>query len=225
MARRLAHEPVTRIAGERSFWNGVFSVSADVLDPRPDSEAVIGAVLAHVSASGVRGSSLRIADLGTGSGVLLVSLLQELPLAVGIGIDISAAAITVARSNARRNGVAERALFAVGDWSQALAGPFDLVVSNPPYIRSGDIAGLDPDVRDFDPQLALDGGVDGLAAYRQILGDFDRVATRGSLFLEVGHDQAAAVSALAATVNARGRQIAVSRDLAGRDRCVAVLAR
>jgi release factor glutamine methyltransferase len=195
--RRRAHEPVSRIVGTREFWSLPLAVTPDVLDPRPDTETVVTAALAALDARGPRAAVRRIADLGTGSGALLLALLSELPNAHGVGTDRSLAALAVARENARRLTLAERARFVAGDYGTALAGGLDLVVSNPPYIRTADIAGLAPEVRDHDPRLALDGGTDGLDAYRAIAADAPRLlAPGGILAVEIGADQADAVVAL-----------------------------
>jgi release factor glutamine methyltransferase len=157
------------------------------LVPRPDTETLVESALALVDARGWRGRALRIGDLGTGSGALLLALLSELPRAFGVGTDISTAALRVARDNALRLGLAERAAFVACTFGAALAGDFDLVVSNPPYIASSDIAALDPEVRDYDPPIALDGGADGLNAYRTLAADAQRLlGSGGHLVVELG---------------------------------------
>jgi release factor glutamine methyltransferase len=192
--RRLAGEPVWRILGEREFWGLTFTLSPATLVPRPDSETVVAAALKAVP---VAERPHRVLDLGTGSGCLLVAILHERPAWFGIGVDRSWAAADAARGNAVRNRVGGRARFVVGDWAQALLGPFDLVVSNPPYIPSADVAGLDREVREHDPGAALDGGWDGLDAYRAILDDAPRLlAPGGALVLELGIGQAEDVTAL-----------------------------
>jgi release factor glutamine methyltransferase len=214
--RRLAREPVGRILGAREFWGLPFELSPETLEPRPDSETVVAAALGCFAD---RGAPLRVLDLGTGSGILLVALLHELPGAWGVGADRSHAALTTARRNAWRNGVGERAAFVAGDWSDALAGRFDLIVSNPPYIPTADIAALSPEVRDHDPRAALDGGRDGLAAYRAILADVERLmAARSVLVVETGAGQAQSVTELA---SAHGFRVhAIANDLSGRSRAV-----
>ena len=159
--RRLAGEPVARIVGYKEFWSLPLRVDAATLVPRPETETVVEAALAALDMDGPRSRKLHIADLGTGSGALILALLSELPNAFGVGTDASTKALVVARDNARRL-AQTRARFVACDMAAALRGPFDAIVSNPPYIASGDIAALAPDVRDFDPHLALDGGTDGL---------------------------------------------------------------
>jgi release factor glutamine methyltransferase len=196
-ARRLAREPVARIVGVKEFWGLPLRVSPDVLVPRPETETVVETALAALDREGERVRPLRIADLGTGSGALLLALLSELPNAFGVGTDLSVAALAVARDNAERLGLAARAAFVAGDFAVALAGPFDLAVANPPYVASGELAQVAPEVRDHDPRLALDGGPDGLQAYRAIAADLPRLlGTRGHMVIEVGAGQAPAVAAL-----------------------------
>lgn len=212
-ARRLKREPVSRILGYREFWDLDLAVSPDVLVPRPETETVIEAALDFVVRGGLRQEKLRILDIGTGTGALLLALLQELPNAIGIGTDISAAAIAVARGNAERNKLEARASFVVCNVADGVAGPFDLVVSNPPYIPHDEIATLMPEVRDYDPPLALDGGVDGLDAYRAIARDAQRLlAPGGRLIVELGIGEEPAVAALfgraGMTVNAARADLA-----------------
>ncbi|KMO27620.1 SAM-dependent methyltransferase, partial [Methylobacterium tarhaniae] len=171
-----AGEPVARIIGAWEFWGLPFGLSSDTLVPRPDTETLVEAALGLGLGPD---APHRLADLGTGSGCILVALLTEWPQAVGLGIDRSPGACVTARANAARNGVADRAAFAVGDWASALSGPFDVVVANPPYIASEVIAGLSGEVRDHDPRLALDGGADGLDAYRTILAQVPRLLAPG----------------------------------------------
>lgn len=200
-ARRVRREPMAYILGEREFWGLPFKVSPAVLVPRPDSETVIEAAVALLPD---RGRALRILDLGLGSGCLLLTLLREFPQASGVGLDASSEALAVARENAAALGVAERATLLEGDWRRSdwarpLGGPFDLVVSNPPYIVAGDIDGLIPEVARFEPVLALDGGADGLAAHRAIAAALGGLIARGGIVLfEVGEGQAAAVAELLA---------------------------
>jgi release factor glutamine methyltransferase len=219
-SRRLTGEPVARILGVKEFWGLSFAVTPAVLVPRPETETVVEAALARLDAAGARERPLRIADLGTGSGAILVALLHELAQAFGIGTDCSVGAIETARENARRLGFAARAAFVACDFGTALGGGFDLVVTNPPYIASAEIATLAREVRDFDPVTALDGGADGLAAYRAIPADAGRLLAPGAfLVMEIGVGQAEAVSALAAAAGLTA--IAATADLAGIPRVVA----
>ncbi|WP_448191703.1 peptide chain release factor N(5)-glutamine methyltransferase [Azospirillum sp. sgz301742] len=216
IARRATREPVSRILGERAFWSLELSLNADTLDPRPDTETIVEAALEAISDPT---APLRILDLGTGSGCILLALLAELPNATGLGIDLSPSAVDAAAGNAVRNGLADRARFQTGNWGEGLAGRFDLVVSNPPYIPSSDIASLDPEVREHDPLRALDGGADGLDAYRAIAAQLPGLLVPGGVAaLEVGMDQAAAVAALMETHGVR--VTGVFRDLGGIERCV-----
>jgi release factor glutamine methyltransferase len=190
--RRCRFEPVSRILGSREFYGRSFRVTPDVLDPRADTETLIGAAL------GLKGKgALRILDLGTGSGVIAVTLLAELPEATAVASDLSAAALAVAEGNAEALGVADRASFVQANWFEGIGGKFDLIVSNPPYIPLGDIAGLAPDVREFDPSRALDGGPDGLEAYRRLAsGAGAYLAPSGRVVLEIGAGQENAVNEL-----------------------------
>lgn len=192
--RRAGREPLSHITGSREFWSRPFRVSRDVLDPRPDTETLIEAALAL---RGDLGPTPRLADFGVGSGSILLTLLAEWPEATGVGIDLSEAALGVARSNAEALGVAARARLERRSWGAGLAGPFDLIVSNPPYIPSREIEGLEPEVRDHEPRLALDGGADGLLAYRGLFPHAARLlAPAGWLLLEIGRGQGPAVRAL-----------------------------
>jgi release factor glutamine methyltransferase len=197
--RRIAGEPVARIIGLKEFWGVPLRLSPETLVPRPDTETVVEASLQILRAESRCGSPLRIADLGTGSGAILLALLSELPKAFGVGTDISVPALRTARDNARQLGFLARAAFVACDYAAAVSGPFDLVVSNPPYIRSVDIADLAAEVRDHDPHRALDGGIDGLDAYRLIAPEATRLlAPGGALVVEVGHDQSNDVQGLMA---------------------------
>lgn len=215
LRRRVAREPMAYILGRREFWSLDFAVTSATLTPRPDSETLVAAVLDEV---GDRAAPLRLVDFGTGTGCLLLALLSELPAAEGTGIDIDAAALDVARDNAALLGLASRTRFVQGEWGRSLAGPFDIVVSNPPYIRSGDLAALAPELR-YEPRLALDGGADGLAAYRALIPDAARLLSPGGLLaLEIGEGQGPSVEALLA---AQGlRPLGARRDLADIERCV-----
>jgi release factor glutamine methyltransferase len=208
--RRAAREPLALITGRREFWSLDLAVSAATLIPRADSETLIEAALAALPD---RARVRRILDLGTGTGCLLLAALSEFPAAFGIGTDRSAAAATLARDNAAMLGMADRAAFVCTDWAGALAGRFDLILSNPPYIRSGDLAGLMPEVARHEPAAALDGGPDGLNAYRRILPELPRrLAAGGVAVLELGAGQQAAVAALA---RAAGFASTPRADLAG----------
>jgi release factor glutamine methyltransferase len=218
--RRLAGEPVARILGVKEFWGLPLSLTPATLVPRPDTETIVEAALDLLRMEYEDDHPLRIADIGTGSGAILLALLSEKPDAFGIGTDISEAALRTAKANAGQLGLASRTAFVACDYVSALSGAFDLIVSNPPYIRSGDIDALAVEVRDHDPRRALDGGLDGLDAYRRIAPEAVRLlAPRGSLILEVGHDQSAAVEALIATA---GLSLpgAPKADLAGIRRAV-----
>lgn len=208
--RRLKREPVAKILGRRAFWKYEFIVSGATLDPRPDSETLIEAALAHRPAGSVR----RILDLGTGTGCLLLSLLGEYGQAQGVGVDVSEQALKVARENARQLGMEERAAFRLSDWCAQVGGTFDLIVSNPPYIAQSDADSLMPEVRKYDPFIALFGGADGLDAYRALLPQaYRHLETDGVLLLELGVGQADAVETLAC---AHGFTMAGRRaDLAG----------
>lgn len=214
--RRFAREPVSRILGRAEFWSLPFRLSPETLVPRADSETLVETALALVPD---RSAAIRVLDLGTGTGCLLVALLHELTRAWGLGLDHSAAALATARANAATNNVAERAAFVAADWISPLAGTFDLVVSNPPYIATSVIDGLDPEVARHDPFRALDGGPDGLDAYRTILaGAAGLLAPGGGLVLEIGHDQERAVTRLVRSAGLRPGRVA--RDLGGHVRAV-----
>ncbi len=188
--RRGAGEPVARILRTKEFWGLPLSLTAATLVPRPDTETIVEAALEILRAEDRDNDPIRIADIGTGSGAILLALLSESPNAWGVGTDISEAALQTAKANARQLGFAPRAAFVACDYAAALSGAFDLIVSNPPYIRSGDIAALPAEVRNHDPRRALDGGADGLDAYRLIAPQAARLlAPGGSLVLEVGQDQ------------------------------------
>ncbi|WP_207100448.1 peptide chain release factor N(5)-glutamine methyltransferase [Paracoccus shandongensis] len=208
LAARAACQPVAQIVGFRDFYAHRFRVTRDTLDPRPETEVLVGAALDLPWAS--------VLDLGTGTGAILISLLAARPGARGLGTDISGAALEVARGNAKVIGVT--ADFALADWYRGITGRFDLIVSNPPYIALSEMAGLSPDVREWEPHGALTDGADGLTAYRAIAaGARDHLAPGGHVLVEIGPAQGAAVSAILAGVGAETRVIA---DLDGRDRVV-----
>ena len=215
LTRRLAHEPVSRILGQRDFWSLPFRISPATLDPRPDSETLVQAVLDRTE----RDAPLRLLDLGTGSGCLLIALLTERPNAWGLGIDRAPEAAAMAHLNAAALGVSDRVAFVAGDWTNPLAGRFDVILSNPPYIPLGDRAALAPDVRDYDPALALFGGADGLDPYRRFADTLQALLAPGGLLaLEIGWDQGAAVQAL--LQQAGWHSVACLPDLGGRDRVI-----
>jgi release factor glutamine methyltransferase len=214
--RMIACEPLSRMAGRREFWGLEFGLSADTLDPRPDSETVVEAVLRCLPR---RDAALRLLDLGTGTGCLLLALLSELPRATGVALDIGAGAAATARMNAAALGLASRARFLVGDWGRALAGRFAVVVANPPYISRAALAELPRAVRGYDPPRALDGGADGLQAYRAIAADLPDLLTPDGIFAtEVGRGHADAVARMLENIGLAVDPVAY--DLAGIARCV-----
>ena len=216
LRRALKHEPLSRIQGKREFWGLEFALSPDTLDPRPETETVGEAVIARFPE---RDRPYRFLDLGTGTGCLLLALLTEYPRAYGIGIDRAFGATAMAHANAARLGLSDRAGFVVGDWADTLGVKFDAIVANPPYIPTAELAALPPEVRDFDPVLALDGGLDGLGAYWRIAHDLPRLLAPGGIFAcEVGAGQDVAVRGILVE---HGLAIdAVVPDLAGIARCV-----
>jgi release factor glutamine methyltransferase len=215
--RRAAGEPVSRILSRREFWSLPLAISPDVLDPRPDTETLVAAVVRELADK--RQAPLRILDLGAGSGAILCALLTEFGEATGIAVDLSAAAAALARTNLADCGLAARAAVIVGSWGSAVQGPFDVVVSNPPYIPSREIGALHREVRDHDPALALDGGFDGLDAYRAIGRELGRLLAQGGrFFLEVGAGQDGRVMAILAGSGLAG--LTTHADLAGFSRVV-----
>ena len=216
IARRAAREPLSHLTGRREFWSLEFEVTSATLDPRADSETLVEAALAAIPD---HEAPLSIVDFGTGTGCLLLALLGELPNARGLGIDIAEDTLAVARRNAARLGLGGRSLFAIGDWGDSLAGAFDLIVGNPPYIPGGEIAALQPEVAKFEPRRALDGGVDGLDAYRRLGPDISRLLRPGGVaVLEFGLGQGPAVARL---MSAEGLMPqGFSADIAGHDRCL-----
>jgi release factor glutamine methyltransferase len=218
--RRAAGEPVARILGRREFWSLDLLVSADTLVPRPETETVVEAALRRLRQAPA--GPLRILDLGTGSGAILLALLSELPNALGVALDRSAGALATARENARRLGLAQRTLFLCGDFADAISGQFDAVVSNPPYIAGAEIAGLPVEVREHDPTLALDGGTEGLDAYRRIVAALPLLLRpAGFAVLELGAGQEEPVAALAEAAGLRPVRPA-ARDLAGIGRALVI---
>jgi release factor glutamine methyltransferase len=222
-ARRLAREPVARLLGRKEFWGLPFKINAETLLPRADTETVVEAALAALHCDHRKSWELRIVDLGTGSGALLLALLSELPGAYGIGTDVSCSALRCARDNAAALGLSARASFAACDYGAALKGPADVLVSNPPYVARGDIAGLQAEVRDFDPRRALDAGPDGLDGYRAIASDVRRLLARdGILVLELGQGQLGAVTSI---FTATGLEpVAARHDLSGITRALVMRA-
>jgi release factor glutamine methyltransferase len=216
LSRRISREPVSHILGRKGFWKIMLQVNRDVLTPRPDTETVVEYVLRDFPEQ----APWAILDLGVGSGAILLAILAERPAAKGLGIDVSEEALAVARDNAAHLGLAGRMALLRGDWTQGLADDsFDLVVSNPPYIATDVIEGLEPEVKDYDPRIALEGGPDGLDAYRVLAPEILRVLKPGARFaVEIGYDQKDAVEALFRQAGAAGVQ--TLRDLSDLDRVV-----
>lgn len=219
--RRLRHEPVSRILGLRAFYGRDFIVTPATLDPRPCSETLIEAVLHVAAEEGWTKKPIRIVDIGTGTGCLVLTLIAELPRATGLATDISREALETARNNAARLGLLERVEFEERRYLDGLDERFDVLISNPPYISTGEISGLEAEVRDFDPLAALDGGPDGLEAYREMGKDVSRVVPAGWAFFEVGAGQAQDVAALLTQDSGPSQQARFFKDLGGHQRCVA----
>jgi release factor glutamine methyltransferase len=217
LSRREHREPVSHILGRKGFWKIMLNVTPDVLTPRPDTETVVEYVLRDFPEH----AAWSVLDLGVGSGAILLSILAERPAARGLGVDVSEEALAVARDNAAHLGLAGRLALLRGDWTEGLAeGSFDLVVSNPPYIATDVIETLEPEVRDHEPRLALEGGPDGLMHYRRLASEILRVLKPGGRFaVEIGYDQKEPVEALFREAGARG--VVTLRDLGDRDRVVA----
>jgi release factor glutamine methyltransferase len=216
--RRLAHEPVARITGAKEFWSLPLRVTDATLVPRPETEIVVTAALRALDSRGPRHRPWRIADIGAGSGAIMLALLSELPNAFAVGTDISAAALGVARDNARRLEL-NRASYVICDMASTLCGPFDLIVSNPPYIATGDLERLTPEVRLFDPRTALDGGPDGLHCYRTLATTVGPLLARdGILVVELGKDQAEPVATIFAAAGLA--PMAPQPDLSGTSRAL-----
>lgn len=220
--RRLAHEPVARILGEREFYGRAFEVTPDVLDPRADTETIIDEVLALAHTKGWHQLPIRIADIGVGSGAILVTLLAELPLATGVGTDTSSSALAVSARNAVRHRVAERAQLIETSILNGVGGTFDIIVSNPPYIPAAEIAALDAGVRQYDPNVALDGGADGMDVYRQIAGYVKDLDDPPCVVLEAGAGQSKDIAALFGNeLGGSGFwRVTYRNDLGGHVRCV-----
>ena len=218
--RRAAREPMSHILGRREFWSLDFAVTRDVLDPRADSETLVEAALALFPD---RAAPLAVLDLGTGTGCLLLAVLAERPGARGLGVDASEAALRIAAGNADRLGLGARASFRHGDWGDGLTGRFDLILCNPPYIPAGAIAALAPEVAHWEPRLALDGGADGLDAYRTLAGQFNRLLEpKAVAVVEVGDEQADAVTEIFAAAGLV--EDSRRRDLSGIERCLVLRA-
>ena len=216
--RRALGEPLSRIVGKREFWGITLSISPEVLDPRPETETLVATAL--ILFHDRRGQSLRILDLGVGSGALLCAVLREFPRALGLGVDISPAAAGVARGNVKACDLAARAEIRIGSWTEGVEAEFDLIVSNPPYVRSADIDTLPLEVRNYDPRAALDGGDDGLDAYRIILPSSAKLlAPGGWLLAEMGAGQETELLAMAASAGFGA--CTTQRDLAGVARALA----
>ncbi|HKF71966.1 MAG TPA: peptide chain release factor N(5)-glutamine methyltransferase [Stellaceae bacterium] len=216
IVRRSAHEPISRILGYREFWSLRFALSPDTLDPRPDSETLIEAAL---TALGDRDRAYRILDFGTGSGCLLLALLSELPNAIGTGIDLSDGALVTGRRNAAALGLEGRASFVCGNWGDGVSGQWDIILANPPYIAADEVDRLAPEVAQFEPRQALDGGADGLGAYRALAPAILRLlAPAGVALIEVGSGQAHKATGIMAAVGLALR--AIRHDLSGVDRCL-----
>lgn len=216
MKRREAREPMAHILGKREFFGRIFRVTKDTLDPRPDSETLIEAVLEVYKD---RIIPLKILDLGTGTGCLLLTLLAEFPASSGVGVDLSPAALEVAKYNAKELGLEKHAGFQVKYWAEGILDKFDIIITNPPYIKAGDLAHLEPEVASYEPYTALVGGDDGLVCYRQLIPDIARLLTEGGLaVLEIGEGQEEEIAALL-----QKNQLNVAKyckDLSGIIRCI-----
>jgi release factor glutamine methyltransferase len=218
IARRALREPISHLVGEREFWSLAFRVSSAVLDPRPDSETLIEAALKFFSEDR---RDLSVLDLGTGSGCLLLTILAQRPTAIGLGVDLSPDALHVASQNADRLALTDRVNFVCGDWGAALGRPFDLILCNPPYIKTGDLAQLEPEVARYEPLSALDGGADGLQAYRTLLPQLRQLMrAESAAFLEIGVGQTGEITPL---VEKSGLHLShIYRDFSGIERCFVV---
>ena len=220
MMRRANGEPVARIVGEKEFWSLPFRLSRGTLVPRPDTETLVSVAIDAIAEAGLQSEPLRILDLGTGSGCILLAMLSELPESTGLGVDCADDAVTTASENARRLGLAERTEFAIGNWAHEVVGQFDVILANPPYIEDEVLPRLPVEVVGFDPHAALSGGPDGLDSYRQIVPQLPALlAKSGFAVLEVGPQQAPNVAEIAAGV---GFVASVTSDLAGCERAVSL---
>ena len=212
--RRAAHTPISHITGQRAFWKHNFLVTPDVLDPRPETETLVELALQGPKPA-------RILDLGVGSGCILMTLLSEIPATTGVGVDISEPALKIAAENAQNLGVADRATLRTSDWFSNVDCQFDLIVSNPPYVTEAEMAELSPDVRDYEPHLALTTGGDGLSAYRKIAQELMKYLTpQGCAFFEIGKDQGPDVQEI--FIAAGVGKVAVHYDLGGHPRIVSI---
>ena len=223
MHRRLSHEPVSKIISLREFWGRPFRINHNTLDPRTDTETAIEAALKIIQSEYQPDDPLSFLDLGTGSGCILLTLLAERENAWGVGVDTSIEALEIAEQNSKRLGLDTRAEFIKADWASSINAIFDVVIANPPYIRTADIDGLMPEVRDFDPRGALDGGEDGLDAYRQIIAGLGTVLTTGWVVFELGAGQLDDVLSLLKSANfgVESSDRLILSDLSGTIRTVA----
>ena len=214
--RRCEREPISRILGQRDFWSLTLKLNPSSLDPRPDSETLIEAITKHVPN---KNSRLNIIDLGTGTGCLLLAALKELPNSSGVGVDISDNCIKIAKENAHYNSLSNRTTFLTSDWTQKITGKFDIILCNPPYIKETEIKDLEPEVKNFDPYMALNGGPDGLYCYKVIARQFAQILmTNGLIFLELGHKQKVSVVKI---MKAGGLQtLHTEKDIGNKDRCI-----
>ena len=214
--RRCSREPVSRIIGKRDFWSLTLQLNSSSLDPRADSETLIEGLKRYLPN---KGAHLKIIDLGTGTGCLLLAALKEFPNSYGVGVDISEECIKLAQKNATQNKLRNRTLFIQSDWGQKVHEKFDVILSNPPYIEEDEIQTLEPEVKNFDPQIALNGGKDGLACYRKLGVEFRSLLKKtGLVFLEIGHKQSDQVSNIMALNGLKC--LSVEQDLGQRDRCL-----
>jgi release factor glutamine methyltransferase len=214
--RRCEREPVSRILGLRGFWDLTLKLNPSSLDPRPDSETLIEAIAKYVPN---KNSRLNIIDLGTGTGCLLLAALKVLPNSCGVGVDISNNCIKIAKENAHHNNLSNRATFLINNWNKKITGKFDIILCNPPYIKEIEIKELEPEVKNFDPYIALNGGSDGLSCYKVIAPQLAQILeTEGLVFLEIGHEQKLSVTKIMKT---EGLQILYTeKDLGYNERCL-----